>query len=56
MYKSKTDLTAAAPGSVGTIFKGLNVDDTAFDTPAAGSYYFRCDIHPATMEGTFTVQ
>ncbi len=54
-YKSSTELTAVAPGSIGTIFTGPGVDDTAFDVPAPGSYFFRCDVHPTTMTGTFTV-
>jgi hypothetical protein len=31
------------------------VDDTVFTTPAAGNYFFRCDVHPTSMTGTFTV-
>jgi hypothetical protein len=31
------------------------VDDTVFDVPAAGNYFFRCDVHPQTMTGTFRV-
>jgi cytochrome c oxidase subunit 2 len=27
-----------------------------FNAPAAGTYYFRCDVHPTAMIGTFTVQ
>lgn len=55
-YPSSTSLTAPlAPGSIGTVFKGPAVDDTVFTLPAAGSYFFRCDIHPTTMTGTFTV-
>ncbi len=27
-----------------------------FNSPAAGTYYFRCDVHPTTMTGTFVVQ
>jgi mono/diheme cytochrome c family protein len=56
VYRSSTDLTPAATGSVGLVFKGPAVDDTAFDTPSAGNYFFRCDVHPTTMTGTFTVQ
>ncbi len=56
VYKSSTDLTPASPGSVGIIFSGVNVDDTVFDAPAAGTYAFRCDVHPTSMFGTFTVQ
>ena len=45
-----------ADGSIGTVFAGPGVDDTVFTIPAAGSYFFRCDIHPTTMTGTFTVR
>ncbi|MEE8346929.1 MAG: cupredoxin domain-containing protein [Dehalococcoidia bacterium] len=27
-----------------------------FDAPAPGDYFFRCDIHPIQMVGTFTVE
>ena len=44
------------PGSVGTTFTGPAVDDTVFAMPAAGNYFFRCDVHPTIpMTGTFTV-
>jgi hypothetical protein len=57
VYKSATDTTAGvSPGSVGTRFDGPGIDDTAFDIPAAGNYFFRCDVHPQTMTGTFRVQ
>jgi len=55
-YKSSTDITPVADGSIGTVFAGPGVDDTVFSIPSAGSYYFRCDIHPTTMTGTFTVR
>jgi hypothetical protein len=56
-YKSSTDTTPVSTGSVGITFKGLAVNDTVFDAPAAGSYFFRCDTHPTipAMTGTFTV-
>ena len=38
------------------IFEGPEMDDTVFDIPAAGEYFFRCDVHPTLMTGTFTVQ
>lgn len=31
-------------------------EHTLFNAPAAGTYYFRCDVHPTTMTGTFVVQ
>ena len=54
-YKSSTDLTAVSSGSIGVIFTGPGIDDTAFDVPAAGEYFFRCDVHPTTMTGDFIV-
>jgi plastocyanin len=54
-YQSATNLTPVSTGSVGITFPGPDVDDTVFDVPAAGSYYFRCDVHPTIMVGTFTV-
>lgn len=55
-YMSSTNLTPVAPGSVGTIFAGPGLDDTVFTIPAAGTYFFRCDVHPTTMTGNFIVQ
>jgi mono/diheme cytochrome c family protein len=56
-YQSATATTAPlVAGSIGTTFPGVAVDDTVFTTPAAGSYFFRCDVHPTSMTGTFSVQ
>ena len=55
-YQSATTLTPVSPGSVGITFMGPAVDDTAFDVPRAGNYFFRCDVHPTTMMGSFIVQ
>ena len=43
-----------------TLFKGAVVTGpttTTYHVPAlkAGTYYFRCDIHPTQMTGTFVV-
>jgi plastocyanin len=55
-YPSATNTAAPlAAGSIGQTFPGVATDDTVFETPAAGSYFFRCDVHPTTMTGTFTV-
>jgi plastocyanin len=54
-YKSATDVTVVSPGSVGLTFEGPAVDDTVFDVPTTGSYFFRCDVHPTIMTGTFVV-
>jgi plastocyanin len=55
-YMSATDTTPVSDGSVGLVFKGPNVDDTVFEIPAPGEYFFHCDIHPQQMTGTFIVQ
>jgi plastocyanin len=55
-YKSKTDLTPMSTGDdVGTVITGTSQNDSVIDTPAAGTYFFRCDIHPDLMQGTLTV-
>jgi plastocyanin len=56
VYQSSTGSVPVSPGSVGVTFQGPNVDDTVFDVPAAGSYFFRCDVHPTLMTGNFIVQ
>jgi len=54
-YKSSTDKTAVAGGAVSLQFPGVNENDFSFAVPTAGTYYFQCDVHPTTMNGTFTV-
>jgi plastocyanin len=56
VYVSSSDLTPVSAGSVGLQFEGPNVDDTVFDVPAPGEYFFRCDVHPGQMTGKFIVQ
>jgi plastocyanin len=56
-YQSAT--STAQPliaGAIGTRFPGPGVDDTVFNVPPAGTYFFRCDVHPTTMTGSFIVQ
>lgn len=39
------------------LITGPATQKSSFSAPgAAGSYFFRCDVHPTTMSGTFTVQ
>jgi len=54
-YKTSAATEPVSPGSVGIRFQGPGAGDTAFDVPTAGKYFFRCDVHPQTMTGTFTV-
>jgi plastocyanin len=52
-----TNRTASSPIHVGGIITGVATEDVAFNAPSTpGSYYFRCDVHPDTMDGTFSVQ
>jgi plastocyanin len=41
---------------IGELITGPNAINYNFTTPAAGSYFFRCDVHPDTMTGTLTVR
>jgi len=44
------------PDSIGAIIRGGETAEVTFTTPAAGSYYFQCDLHPTEMKGTFEVR
>jgi plastocyanin len=50
-----TDQSADTPLFVGEVFSGPDV--VTYEIPAldAGTYFFRCDVHPTTMTGTFLV-
>ena len=51
-----TDSTATTPIFVGEIITGVSTTTYTFPAPSTpGSYFFRCDPHPATMTGTFIV-
>lgn len=50
------DRTARTKIFVGELFPGPAVREYKFTTPGPGSYFFRCDVHPDTMTGTFTVR
>jgi plastocyanin len=41
---------------VGELTTGPNVTTYSFTSPAAGTYFFRCDSHPDQMTGTFNVR
>jgi hypothetical protein len=40
----------------GELHTGPGFFDYNFTSPAAGNYFFRCDVHPDTMTGTFTAR
>jgi plastocyanin len=41
---------------VGELTTGTNTTTYTFTSPAAGTYFFRCDSHPDQMTGTFNVR
>lgn len=45
-----------APGAEGAILDGGQSEKISFKTPAAGTYFFVCDIHPDQMKGPFEVK
>jgi plastocyanin len=40
----------------GDLFAGVETKEYEFRTPRAGSYFFRCDVHPDTMTGSFVTR
>jgi plastocyanin len=50
-----TDESAETPLFVGETFSGPDVVTDQVPALEAGSYFFRCDVHPTTMTGTFEV-
>jgi cytochrome c oxidase subunit II len=52
-----TDSSATKSIFVGQVVTGPKTISYTFTAPAApGNYFFRCDVHPALMTGTFVVQ
>ena len=50
------DATAAKSIFIGQVISGPATVDYTFTAPAkAGDYFFRCDVHPLIMTGTFRV-
>ena len=45
-----------ADGAEGKFIDGGQSEKLSFKTPAAGTYYFQCDLHPDQMSGAFTVK
>jgi plastocyanin len=58
VYRSKSSTTnPLVPGSTSMApFAGPGTKTLSFKTPAAGTYFFRCDVHPDTMNGSFIVR
>jgi plastocyanin len=50
--------TSAATTTIfaGELTTGPATQTYTFTSPAPGTYYFRCDVHPTTMHGDFVVR
>ncbi|MEN6341362.1 MAG: cupredoxin domain-containing protein [Methanospirillum sp.] len=52
-----TDSSATTPIFKGPIVTGPTTTTYTFTAPSTpGTYFFRCDVHPTIMTGTFVVQ
>ncbi len=40
----------------GDLVTGPIIENYSFEAPGPGTYFFRCDVHPDTMTGSFTVR
>ena len=54
-FTDKKGGATLADGAQGAIIDGSTETTVTFTTPAAGEYYFLCDLHPDEMNGTFKV-
>lgn len=56
LYESREAAESGAePIAASPIEEGPVVQEIVFDPPPPGQYFFRCDVHPRTMIGEFTV-
>ena len=53
LYTDRTAMTRIYVGDIITGVKTITYTFTAPSTP--GNYFFRCDVHPEMMTGTFVV-
>jgi plastocyanin len=56
VYPVSSSSSPLAPGSAGSPCTGPCSYDVSFTAPAAGTYFFRCDVHPTQMTGQFVVE
>jgi plastocyanin len=48
--------TTLAQGAEGKIINGGQSETITFTAPAAGTYFYQCDVHPTEMTGKFVVR
>jgi plastocyanin len=53
IYQDESAETAIFQGD---IVEGPNTTEFAFTAPDAGTFFFRCDVHPTQMTGTVVVE
>ena len=52
-----SDATELLPGAITEICSGDCSEEITFTAPTEpGTYYFRCDVHPTVMTGSFVVE
>jgi cytochrome c oxidase subunit 2 len=57
LYKDESSAKSGGqPIAATSVENGPVKQELRFNAPEPGTYYFRCDVHPATMTGTFVVQ
>ncbi|HXF50409.1 MAG TPA: cytochrome c oxidase subunit II [Dehalococcoidia bacterium] len=57
LYESEDAAKAGeAPFAATEVATGPVTQELTFSAPEPGIYFFRCDVHPTTMVGTFTVE
>ena len=55
-FLDKANGKTLAEGAEGKFIDGGQTDKVSFKSPAAGTYFFLCDLHPDQMSGTFVVK
>jgi len=57
LYESRDDAEGGEEAIAGSpIEAGPLIQQIVFEAPEPGTFFFRCDVHPTTMIGEFTVQ
>ncbi|HLF70657.1 MAG TPA: cupredoxin domain-containing protein [Dehalococcoidia bacterium] len=51
-----TNRSASSTIAKGATFAGPGQEELKFVAPGPGSYFYRCDVHPDQMTGTFAVK
>ncbi|MGI8925640.1 MAG: hypothetical protein ACR2HN_03205 [Tepidiformaceae bacterium] len=55
-FLTAKDGQTLVPGAKGEILPGAQTANLSFKTPAAGNYFYQCDVHPDQMTGTLEVK